>query len=497
MTPSKTPFAGFERLAPGDALSSDGYSFQDQNPLIADQVAKIGCVTHRHDAHAAMADPTLAPTLAVLATGGTLPSGETIYVQYTLTDGQGGESAPVDVSHVVTPAGYADPTGAPTVVVNYTAGSLLASTPMYAISVTDGLGGETALGPPVAVTIDSTPSGLARVLLSGLTALTNASSGGASTAGWRLWRSEDGGNDWDLMSTGPHSTDTWTDDGTVAGDCSVSPLTVGTTGDTGVLHVTVPTGQPSESTFFSIYACTDGPFISPCRLGTYPVADLGVVQTFTALAVQAGSPPAVSRCYPGANQIDPDTDILNWSWKQPVANFAALPSSGNTDGDVRETLDTHLLYVWDAGTSTWITEGGTGGSTLGSRTDFVQSDAGTGIACDGSTHSFGVRMATPPAWLDTSGNILSPGLYAIGVYVSHNTNPTTTGLLAAIEGAFYTNGLIGIDLMSSPTFAGQGFEETVALGAGDVPVSADMAIVVPTDATGVVEVRAFIIRLAH
>lgn len=41
------------------------------------------------------------------------------------------------------------------------------------------------------------------------------------------------------------------------------------------------------------------------------------------------------------------------SWKSPVANYASLPASGNTDGDVRVTLDNDRGFVWNAGTSTW------------------------------------------------------------------------------------------------------------------------------------------------
>lgn len=35
------------------------------------------------------------------------------------------------------------------------------------------------------------------------------------------------------------------------------------------------------------------------------------------------------------------------SWKPPVATAAALPATGNTNGDARVTLDTDEIYVWD------------------------------------------------------------------------------------------------------------------------------------------------------
>jgi hypothetical protein len=357
MTPSKTPFAGYERLAPGDSLASDGYAFQYESPVIADRLGKLGAVTHRHDAHAAMVDPTAAATVDLAATGGTIPASLAIHVTYTLQDGAGGETLPTDPVLVTTDPGYQTPASAPTAAADYTAGVMLAGTPLYGVTVADGVGGETTLGPVAAVTIDPGHAN-ARVLLSGLTAITNTSSGASATAVWRLWRSVDGGSTWNLMATGPYSTDAYIDDGSSGGDCTVSPPLTGTTVGANKLTVTVPSvGQPAEATFFSIYASRTSQFVVPCLLGTYPVSDFDTAKVFTALTLGLGAPPAVSSCYPGANQIDPDTDLLNWSWKQPAASFAALPSVGNADGDMRETLDTHTLYVWDAAASLWIPVG--------------------------------------------------------------------------------------------------------------------------------------------
>lgn len=44
-------------------------------------------------------------------------------------------------------------------------------------------------------------------------------------------------------------------------------------------------------------------------------------------------------------------DII--SWKHPVANFAALPLTGNINGDVRLVLDTRLAYTWHSASSLW------------------------------------------------------------------------------------------------------------------------------------------------
>lgn len=42
------------------------------------------------------------------------------------------------------------------------------------------------------------------------------------------------------------------------------------------------------------------------------------------------------------------------SFKDPVANFAALPLLGNSDGDVRGTLDTDKLYMWNNTSMMWV-----------------------------------------------------------------------------------------------------------------------------------------------
>lgn len=54
--------------------------------------------------------------------------------------------------------------------------------------------------------------------------------------------------------------------------------------------------------------------------------------------------------------------VNNIPWKGTVANFAALPTSGNSDGDVRLVLDTRVAYHWKADESLWLPL--TGGSGL-------------------------------------------------------------------------------------------------------------------------------------
>jgi hypothetical protein len=95
-----------------------------------------------------------------------------------------------------------------------------------------------------------------------------------------------------------------------------------------------------------LYASIDGSFAGASLLGEYLPADAGTVKEFTALAFQDGRPPAVNLSIPGADKIDPDTELLEFPWKRPVANAAAICRwSATPAGDVRETLDDHAAAL--------------------------------------------------------------------------------------------------------------------------------------------------------
>lgn len=339
MTPTKTPFAGLEVLnSAQDPISSDGYYFTRVNPVITDALLRVGAVTHKHDGHAALANPALAPTLAALGAGGSLPSGLKIYVVYTLIDADGGETLPVAATSVTMPSGYHSPTSAATLTA--IGGTLTKGSFSYGLSITDGAGGETAIGPV------ATAYGSGGFRIGNLTAITTAASGGAGGAGWRIWRRQNGGQLY-LIATGAAATNTFDDTG-VAGDCTIAPPKVNTTSASNLLHVTVPGGQPSGTVQFAIYASANGVFNSPALLGVYPAADLGSVKSYTSLLVAIGSPPPVTRAYPGAANLNAETEINHLHWWKPVADLTALGAlGGNVDGDTRVTLDSHLVHMWD------------------------------------------------------------------------------------------------------------------------------------------------------
>lgn len=342
---TRTAFAGLLRLMAGEPLSTEGYAFTDTDRLVIDRLLQLGARDHRHDAHAALAHNAtpINPVLSLLTTGGTIPSDTDLYVGYTLVDALGGETElNATVGMVHTQAGLSDPTQAPTLALDHTSGDLLANTYYYAATITDGLGGETGLS--TVATFD-VPPGFAnsRLLIGALDSMVTAQGG----TGWRLWRRV-GGGEWALIATGVAAT--IYDTGLMCVDSGVQPPPAGgfgSTNNTSVLRVTIPSaGQPALAVQFKIYASVDGTFGSPSLLGTYPVADLGVLKTYTSLTLLSGAPPVVTTAYAGASKIDPDTQMLDFPWKRPAANAAALPSVGNATNDLRLVVDPGYIARW-------------------------------------------------------------------------------------------------------------------------------------------------------
>lgn len=405
----KTQFAGLTRLAVGESLAADNFSFQNRNPTITDLLLRLGAVAHRHDAHQALAAPAQDPFLEIAALGGQIPADTAIYVAYTYLDADGGETLPNPSPGVISTApGILTPDDAPQLAIDHAAGTLLAGTYAYAVTVVDGFGGETRIGPFATVTI---PSGTVvnEIAISGLAAILAATGGVA----WRLWKRVNGGQ---LGMVNQGATDTIVDDGTFAVDCTVAPpTTVGSTNATNKLNVTVPGAAPAGAVQFRIYASTDGSFPSPCLLGTYPIADAGNVKGYLTLQAGDGAPPDVSTAFPGASFINADTQIINLRLKPPVDTAANLPiSDNNRDGDLRMTLDDYTLHAWNANGLAWQLVAGAGGTSghtilyttnvdavLAARTNLSFSGPHVVVTDDAPFNATRVAVNTPPTLLAT------------------------------------------------------------------------------------------------
>lgn len=57
-------------------------------------------------------------------------------------------------------------------------------------------------------------------------------------------------------------------------------------------------------------------------------------------------------------------------WKAPVANVGALPTTDNTEGDVRLAISSGELYYWNG--SSWVLASGSGGGGGGGNGYFPQ-----------------------------------------------------------------------------------------------------------------------------
>lgn len=340
----RTAFGGLEVLAPGEPLSADGYRFQAVNPKITDRLLQLGAVSHKHDAHAAVAAPGEAPVVTTAAEGGTIPAATTLHVAYTWVDEEGGETMASPPGVVTTAAGLESPLGAPTAVVDYTAGALLAGGYDYAITVTDGVGGETEIGPAESIVVEPGHAN-ARVKVSGLKALREAVGGTTH----RLWRRFNGGP-WYLIEEGAGNE--VVDDGALPGDCTVQPPATTTAHGANKITVTTPGGHPARAASFNLYVSQSGSFPSPCFVANYPLASLGAPISLTSLAPLDGAPPPVSLSVPGANKIDPDTDMIEWRWKRPVKKASELPAEKNEEGDTRLSIEDAHLHVWTG--AAWV-----------------------------------------------------------------------------------------------------------------------------------------------
>lgn len=318
----RTAFAGLTVLDPDENLYADGASFINRNPRYIDYLLRLGAKTHRHNGLLGLANPTVAPTVAV-GSGGFLPSSTTFYVGFTLVDPDGGETAVSPLSSVTTPIGLPAASGAPGFTVASGSG-LPIGTYYYAVTRTDGLGGETVLSPKATVAL--TRSG--RITLTGLNAIRST-----DAATLVIYKST-GGPFFKIAET---AGDTFTDDGTPCADCTIEPPTYNTTRTQWSLDISIGSAAAKGATSVRIYASTETALISPALVTELASGASGAIATsMTRTQYAIGSPPAVSLSKGGANLIDPDTELLDWHWKRSVTASGLLPAGA--PGDVRLVL---------------------------------------------------------------------------------------------------------------------------------------------------------------
>lgn len=363
----KTLFAGLTILEPGEGLDTDNGAFIDRDREIIDHFLRLGAKLHRHNAQVGLENPTRAASAAVTASGGTISPDLSISIGYTIEDAQGGETQLSPLAVVSTGLPMSIPPAAPSAAVDYTGGTLLVDTYYYVTTWIDAEGGETPAGP--AVSIERSPGfASGRIQLSNL----NYGMAAAGAVGWRLFRAKGGGT-YDLLTTGNSGQSTFTDDGSVGANCNVHPPTdeINTTNKISTLLVTLPTldANISRAAAINLYGSLSGEFGEASFLEAFPLSSAGKTVAFRSLDFGDSQPPDVNLSVGGASLIDPDSELLDWHWKRPVAS-ASLLGSGAL-GDVR-LVETGQLYAVlsplssAAGPAEWTPIGGSTIAVFGS-----------------------------------------------------------------------------------------------------------------------------------
>jgi hypothetical protein len=326
----KTPFAGLTVLQPGESQSSDGFSFQSRNPYVIDQLLRVGAVTHRHDDHPSLDDPTEVPGVSDDITGGSLPAGVSYYVGYTLVDDSGGETklSPVGVTTTAPP--MAAPVNGPTLELESATGSLRAGLYSYVVTLTDDRGGETLSSPPVTIERPFGPAN-GSIVISGLAAMLSA----AGADRWRVYKAAGSGL-YHYIADG--TDDVLIDDGSLCADCAGHPPQRNSTRQANILRVTVPAHEGVNA--FRLYVSPDGNF-NGTYMGEWPMSEAGTPIDFATLVAADQAPPDRSLVMPGAHKIDPATEIAT----ADGSVWAALGAGGGGGGwRARGPWDDSLSY---------------------------------------------------------------------------------------------------------------------------------------------------------
>lgn len=362
----KTLFAGLTVLNPDEAVTSDNGAFIGRDRDLIDHFLELGAKTHRHTGLNGLSRPVSKMGASAITSGGTIAAGQTFTLAYTLEDEAGGETLVSPSVTFSTPS----PMGAPTDLLTGQAiyeegGDLPTDTYYYAFSFVDGSGGETPIGPAVAV--ERQPGfEEAKILLTGFAAPVLA----AGAAGWRLYRAV-GGGDFGYLSSG--TTNSFTDDGSVAANCDLPPLEEGTNSTNGdaSFEIVVPSADifVSSASSINVYMSNGADFVGDVFLEQFPLSSAGKKRLYRSVALLPGQPPDVSTSIGTAHLIDPDTELLDWHWKRPVAEFSDLPETAEV-GDVRVVTDEGRVYVFES----------PGGWTLlGTSADEVLEEEGMGV----------------------------------------------------------------------------------------------------------------------
>ena len=349
------------------------------NWINADKIM-YSLLTHVHTGAAALANPDAAPVMTTADTGGTLPAGTTYYGVISFFDSAGRETGKSASASVTTAAGISAPNtplhnyqATPTDLVA-TASALVGGYYWYKLTyIKDG--GESLPSSPVAVVIPSDQTYSATIHFDSLDTAANG-----ATAIYVYRKTGTTGSYVKLAEITSTSRDYYTDDNTGVPTCDKQPPTVSTINAFNTVTFDWSGVSYASAAYVNLYVTTTASsgtptFTSSAHRVVSIAVDLATpVETYewTGTALSTGKPLVTSQAFVNPPKITLDSEVqgnLPWvnlpsdfTWRQPVANEAALPVSSNNNGDVRLVEDSNTLFTWDGDLATpaWVEVSGGG-----------------------------------------------------------------------------------------------------------------------------------------
>lgn len=241
-----TPHYGLARLRAGESMAQNSYQFTDGDRTIVDALLYVGAEAHRHTgAAAAVTSPTVAPSLVLNSTVGTLPGGTRVSYKYTLISPQGLESAGSPESFVTTAALLTIPPVPTLIVHSTTGGTLPAGLYYYALSAYKPVHTAETTAPNIAyITVPSGTTNQIRLTYPTLP---------AGATGWNIYRKKPGQSDYFYLTSVVAGPATYVDTGAVAEDCDRRRPTRNGTSGTNRVTATLPAALPGPGWTWKLY----------------------------------------------------------------------------------------------------------------------------------------------------------------------------------------------------------------------------------------------------
>jgi hypothetical protein len=309
---SLTDHYQLQELSSGDAFSTNGQKYTTVDRATIDRLLYVGAEGHVHTGDSTIqANPTTPGSVVASTTGGTVPSGVTVYYAYTWVDDNGFETAASSTASAVMPPQVSTP-GAPALAAGGS-GTLIAGSYYYEVSAYTGTSSsETVASVPAFFTLSATGA---------ITVLFPSLPSGAS--GFNIYRKGPGGANYLFLASvavSAGSPASYTDNGTVAQDCNRFNPTSNTTTSTNSVVFTLPTAVPAGFVW-NLYRTYSVGVWANSLLSASNAAD---VSSYTDIgsATTAQAPPTSTQLIATPSKIDLATETTG---VLPASNVGAFP----------------------------------------------------------------------------------------------------------------------------------------------------------------------------